>query len=922
MDYAVASKVGNLTFRVLLAAAGILLSGTASAAQLITFEEINAAGRGEGDGTAVLNFYAAQGVVFKAEALDYSKGIAIQNFAHSGTKAIETCIAAEFCSAPIEANFTAPQSHIKLWAGFSAPLTAPITVVLRAFSSDGTQVGQVGVTLAANSQPTSIQTPLELSSAATNIVRADIDVEDGSGNVLFTNGLAVDDLEFDTAGPPPPCPATQNPAVALTAPTSGLQTLYNSFPLAFSVATGDPFAVTTVTATVGAQTQSVTYPGFSGAIGPLAMNGLLFPGANTVTVAIKDCFGSAQNSASVFYQPISADEGLHILGIEATQVIQNVPSSVPLIANKSTMVRVYANVTGSTPSISGVQGTLFAFRATNNGQTRGPVLSDAVRSINSVTLNSATDIKPLRLSLAQSVNFILPADWLNAGLLNFFMTFDIDGSPNTPVSIPCDGCENTYSNGVPVFTSFVNMPTLHVRIVGMQYEFGMPETVQAPRALDFALAQSWLQRAYPAGSFDITTTMVTASNTWPFDCTQANAQLSSVRTTEVDAGRDSHTHYLALVINNGGFMRGCSSGVPDSPDASVVASAPTGDTSSLSGLSRPVNVTGDTDGSFGDWYGGHELAHTFGRSHPGFCNGNSADDSNFPNPNGQISDNLQTYVGLDFGDSANLEPQIVISPFAFDIMTYCNQPQWLSAYTYEGIFARLRAENGFASLFRLPVTDRPTAAPLHAANEAMLGDFVGVVASVNLTRKTGHIEFVNHIKRATSLAEQAKPSASIVLRDRAGNIIKSFPAWVRVDSDLPAGHDQTGLLQVNVPVESSAAQIDLVLDGKILDTRAISAHAPLVKDLRLRTEKAPCAPGKQVVLTWVGSDADGDPLTYLVQMSAADQMWDTIAIGLKKSRLVLTPQQLRGAPDRTLRVIANDGYNESRPATIKWTAPK
>ena len=181
-------------------------------------------------------------------------------------------------------------------------------------------------------------------------------------------------------------------------------------------------------------------------------------------------------------------------------------------------------------------------------------------------------------------------------------------------------------------------------------------------------------------------------------------------------------------------MRGCASGIPDSPDASVVASSPTGDPN---GPHIPTNSVGDTDASFGDWYGGHELAHTFGRCHPGFCNGNSSDDDNFPNPNGQISDNRQTYVGLDFGDVVNGEPkQIVISPFAFDIMTYCNQPQWLSAYAYEGVFDGCARER-----FRQPVSgtgDRAGLVPaaLHPANEAMVGDFLSVVASVDSTRKT------------------------------------------------------------------------------------------------------------------------------------------------------------------------------------------
>jgi len=92
------------------------------------------------------------------------------------------------------------------------------------------------------------------------------------------------------------------------------------------------------------------------------------------------------------------------------------------------------------------------------------------------------------------------------------------------------------------------------------------------------------------------------------------------------------------------------------------------------------------------WYGGHELGRTFGRDRPGFCNGNNNPangpiDASFPYPNGQISDASPTsFAGLDVGDRANSIPLTVLwATSTFDVMTYCNQPTWPSAYTYEAI---------------------------------------------------------------------------------------------------------------------------------------------------------------------------------------------------------------------------------------------
>jgi hypothetical protein len=893
----------------------------ASAVEIVTFEEMSPDGPGTGGVIPVLNFYAAKGVIFNAVAIDYSRGIAIPGFAHSGTKAIETCYASEFCSVPIDISFTAAQARVKLWVGFSARLDQSITVVMRAFASDGSQVGQASATLGPNPAPTTIQTPLEVSTMAATITRVTAGIESG-GTVSLTNNLAIDDVEFDTAGPPPTCAATQDPTVDITQPTNGGTVQFNQFNLAFHVATGDPFAITTVTDAGSGQENSVNYPAFNGAFGPTYMNGLLVPGTSTLTVAVEDCYGSAQASVIIDYSPIAPDERFHVLGFEATQVVQNVPSSVPLVADKPTLVRVYLSVTGSTSVVRRVRGTLFAYRPLNSHLDRGPRLQGVVHSLDVIHVDSTTDLKAQRLNLGSSLNFELPADWISDGAVHFEVTLDVDGSPSSPVNIPCDGCNNIFFDGTPVFVQFVAMPVFRLRIVGLQYPDPRdhrtpPRRMLAPRPLDFALFQSWVQRAYPAGNFEVSTTTVTSNQTWPFDCHAANAQLAAIRANEVGNGRDTHTHYVALVINNepDGFMRGCSSGVPDSPDTSVVASSPTGDPVGGTGP-VPNNVFGETDGSFGGWYGGHELAHEFGRKHPGFCKDNSHDDSSFPNPNGQISDVWQTYVGLDKGDRLNGISESVISPFAFDIMTYCNQPQWFSAYNYLAVLQRLRAENGLPSLMQRPamtLAESSTRVP----NEAMVGDFVSIVASVNLTRNTGVIRHIDRVTRATVPAVQPDQIASVQLRDRRGKVVQSVPAWVRIDTDIPAGQDQTGLVQVTIPVEPSAARVDLLLRGRLVSTRAISAHSPVVKDLKLVTLTRRNGAGVQRVLRWVGSDADRDKLTYTVQISDKRGSWETIAIGLRQTQLGLTDQQLQGPPYRRVRVIANDGYNASPPTAIE-----
>jgi hypothetical protein len=123
------------------------------------------------------------------------------------------------------------------------------------------------------------------------------------------------------------------------------------------------------------------------------------------------------------------------------------------------------------------------------------------------------------------------------------------------------------------------------------------------------------------------------------------------------------------------------------PNPSVVAVGPVGDPKQYPSFGW------DTDSSYGDWYGSHEISHTFGRFHPGFCN-QDASDTTFPTADGRIGDVANgDMVGLDIGDSAlNLPMRPMANETCHDIMTYCDN-QWISAYSYQAILKRLVEED-------------------------------------------------------------------------------------------------------------------------------------------------------------------------------------------------------------------------------------
>ena len=597
--------------------------------------------------------------------------------------------------------------------------------------------------------------------------------------------------------------------------------------------------------------------------------------------------------------------------IEVTQAVQDMHESVPVIAGKQTWARVYLAVNPSTHAALTVTGTLVV---NNPDLSRTLVTASAP-----VTVMPGVSLQQQRQSLNGSLNFKIPAAATTAGLHVFSLagiyTATSAGSPTGPNICSCGDIKWSFALQHQTAVTFVGVPPLRLRIVPISY-IEPHGNVISPRGVDIALLASWVTRAYPISTL-LSTTAPPLTSTTPLGqlfgsgtggCAATDSQLSVLRSTEINQDPnpiDPRTHYYGMVLVdptlssglNGGYMRGCS------PVPGFVGSGPTGPTSGV----VPSNVSGDTDASFGDWYGGHEIGHSFGRYHPGapgattgFCGAGGPLDKAYPHPNGQISDNAGDTAGLDVGDANNGIPMTVIpGPTSFDIMSYCNQPQWLSDYTYERI---LSDPGGYGIEQQDPSGNGP---PRPARTFTVSGKFVSVVATINLSKRVGRFDFVQTVNRAPLVTFRTQTQAALAYVSADGKMSAQYSVNVQTNSEALSGEDVTALVDATIPYSATATKLELLLDGKLFDQRTISKTFPVVRGVVLKT------PG---TFTWQTSSGQPGRLTFYVQGRPKGQSWETIALGLSKPRLQLSAAQRRRYVQ--LRVIANDGFHNSLPVEV------
>jgi hypothetical protein len=577
------------------------------------------------------------------------------------------------------------------------------------------------------------------------------------------------------------------------------------------------------------------------------------------------------NAGNVEAYPGAADDTTEIAtldffvrnpGIEVNQAVQDLNNSVTLIARKRTFVRCYVQTDSG--NIAAVNARLRVYRGATYWGILSPANSGATIMVRNV---------PDRAQLNHAYYFDVPTNWLSAGSVRF------ECEVNTPKKYG----ENDYSNNVrSVTVNFVEAPDMDVWWIDIPYNYG--GSTRHVRSVDRTRLTKWTKAAYPINTLNVTYAYLDPPYGSLPTASTVNDDLLWNKVKALLNGDFSvvfeRWYAQALQVDDNTFMRGRSMGIP-----AAVASGPTGDTGGW-----------DIDGVFGDWYGGHENGHSYGRAHvqggpyggSGGCGDEAGPDGSYPYAQGRMSPGTSMWANNTlYGFDWSLTTPSVIPPTWYDMMTYC-PGQWISDYTYEAIYNQMVAEEGTLRVQRVQGVERLVVIGkiITATNTVTLSTFYRVPNADdwvgNDPNGAYHIKLLN-VSNAVLADYNFSPRGITEVDDPALDITEMVP-WI------------TGTQKI---VIASGTQH--------LITRTVSPNAP---NVTLLTPNGGTLTGDSVIVSWSASDVDGGPLTFSLDYSKdGGTTWTPLSGQIPSTSLAIDLTLLPGSTQGKFRVWASDGVN-------------
>jgi hypothetical protein len=388
------------------------------------------------------------------------------------------------------------------------------------------------------------------------------------------------------------------------------------------------------------------------------------------------------------------------------------------------------------------------------------------------------------------------------------------------------------------------------------------------------------------------------------DIKDANA-LSSVQSFAqgYQSGEDNGAHVVGV---NLGVARGLTNGVP-------------GQYSVVDGTANYRPLTSVT----------HELFHQFGLQHASAaCGGGGVNWP--PDQVGELDGIGLNTTSEPYDFIANGSPDVTGSArtLAFDLMSYCahaggNDPNtWVSPRNWQQLISNFGINccqaadlaGGSRSTRNPSAAGGPLAAlaRVHRARLSVIG-FV--------TRSRVVITNVGPQVGPPPPAGSAADSFTLKALGSHGQVLASVPMAATTGGHIDAAAGPIPLVQISGDVPSAGVDAIVIEDaGRVVATRKRPARPPRVrllypnKDVRVGHDR-------RVLVRWRSTDPERLPLRAMLDYSRnGGRTWRTIFVGPGSGQAMLPGFYFTASHEARLRVRVNDGFNETDAESVDFTA--
>ncbi len=562
-------------------------------------------------------------------------------------------------------------------------------------------------------------------------------------------------------------------------------------------------------------------------------------------------------------------DNIQVTDVEITQAVQCLhdpncsDNSVALYQGKATLVRVYVRLTTGPDSFVYPIGGALCY-----GNTGAKGCLNPLRPVNKIFVQNVKDpVSYGRAVMGTTLNFILPLSYVESPVtqtLTVYANYNFEDLPQ----------ENYYKDNYKVIQYQVQTSQpIYIRYYPVQDNGYFPPPLAWATINDYISKTYPTNEVYPSIGFPLYGKNYDWTTADPWGCPKGwHDLINDLWTMRSGDGPVAfgEVPYQSIV----GGVIGC--GVLGGPEAA-----------GLAGTSRDGRVAAQ------------EVGHTMNLPHVPGCGAGGAD-MNYPEPNGLLD---------EFGADVYLL-QVYPSSSSYDFMGYCGGGgnTWTSIYTYNEI-AGLLPEGAF----------HPSGSRAANLSRIALQPQLFLMGTGDLNPTSARLTqgFFLLEKNSVNEATPDKGPYTIELHDLNGKTLYSQHFdLAQMSNDEP---QTQGGFQLVIPWADGTHRVVFKYQDQVIGQVAASAHAPVVSLTSPKGGEHWAASGQQTI-AWTASDADRNPLSYLVQYSPdGGKTWEMLANNLQATSFSFDTQYLPGSAQGQVRVVATDGLNTTIAASQALT---